>query len=712
MKKIALLLVLVLTVTFCFAGCDMVKLNTERDDSLIVADVKYNDLTDTVTKKELKTFFAQQGYFLIAYAGMSEEEAYKYCADALAQQKLTKLVAVSYLTEKKGLDKNIAVSDSTTINNLEVVVPTLFNSVLDVVERIEVIKDYNKQMQDLIDSLVKEIEQEQALNQEDTEEDKVEKPQEEEVENAPTVREPRPEAEKSEEFVPFDKLEKEEQSKLTEELKTLYRFEVKWVNEKEKHTANQKEAYTRMLTRLDKIGKTYDDLFNDFVNTAIVEKYKRESIEADRKALIDEVFATKKAEIIKNNKDAFEIKGADNKVQFIEDKYKSAIAGAEPVYYHPITADKNDKSKTTGYGYTFNILLKFDKDQEAILKDWQTIFNSDGKFTDEEKEQFENLKFKYAEQIKVTISNPKYNPSKECITPDKKDAKDKFKFHDCGDVNCPQRPFGFDGNSLVTGERYPIEVLPEAELEAVKKGYPYKEGEKEVFVSVFTVLNMINYDLTKVNEKYNAISYSLENEFNRQVELREVFTKWMYMVNDDPGMFSKDNARGYMVPKTGKSDFVESYTNQSRKLMGATIDKNEAIYNAEDVIYNETAKKHFVGNYTTKAISDTRANEVGKRLDGYKPMIAVSEFGIHIIMISEMPGFYQKDGVLMDNAPQTYGRDSYTTVEKTIKDTVKDVIERKVYADNMQSITDKYDEYVTVHEKVYKSLIKEPDKKK
>ncbi len=734
-KKIAILLLLVLVMTFAFAGCNMVTLDKEVDNNLVIANISYKGLTETVTKKELNDMFNTQGQLYIYYYGWSKERTYDFCADALAQQKLAKLKALDELcamhNEKFPNDKldpaSIKVVD--LLSFAEGTKPSfknIYSDILYVDERINILESYNKQINDAIDSIVKELEKEEELNkpEEDKPEGEEDKEEPKEEIDKPAIREPRPEEDKKPDDIKSDDERKEEgtfDDRVTK-LNGIKKFEIQWnidkneeqskidadkvaagndkdklkeVEERQAKLNRKVKALTELDKRLKKNGKSRDSLFEELINNMVVAHYRLVVVNNNKVAIdntVNNADSTKKDEIIKSNKTDFIISNitSNGRVdKFLPEKYEAAVKGEKPVYYHPIVNDPEKELGSAGFGFTFNILLNFNKNDAEILKQLKSKADQTGATVD--MDLYESKKLEFAKRIKVNISNPNYKPDGECASGiskadlDKKNAngeymyKDKYGYHKCDKVDCPLKPFGYDVKDSYGA------LLSAEEVKLIAEGYD---------VPVLTILKMINYDLSKIQK-----DTTITNPYDKQVKLREEFTKWIYKVNDDPGMFSNENARGYMVPKMGKSSFVDSYTDQARKLMGGVITDNKVTY--ANPTYAQ-GNKHFVGNYYTSEIKETATFE------NFMPMMAISEFGIHIIMISEMPGYYQDSNhILLDDAPFSYGRDSYTFVADSFKDEVRKYEESKVYEAEVTDLVKNYDKYVKLDKKKYESLYKD-----
>lgn len=177
--------------------------------------------------------------------------------------------------------------------------------------------------------------------------------------------------------------------------------------------------------------------------------------------------------------------------------YGTTIDGSiTSTVYHPVP----------GYGYVYNILLQFSDEQSAALK----ALTANGTVSDEVVEQYRN---NLAKEIKVNISNPDYDPDFEC--------------EGCAAVKA--------GTATECTET---------------KCKPYLDADKnldvqEVIARIFNEFNAVENDTTL-------------NDYQKFVKKREVAAKWIYLANDDPGMYdtNKNNAvsgggNGYLLTPEG-----------------------------------------------------------------------------------------------------------------------------------------------------------------
>lgn len=197
-----------------------------------------------------------------------------------------------------------------------------------------------------------------------------------------------------------------------------------------------------------------------------------------------------------------------------EANYKTAISSSlTNTVYHPTSEH--------GYGYVFNILFKFSDEQSTELKNF-TAGQPD-------KTIVEKYRAQLANKIEVMKSNPDYDPDEVCEECEKaqKDNKDPNKY--CTKEKCNARPYEVDGEGII------------------KK-----------------------YNVMEVIEK-------LKNELTGKSfeEQREIATQYVYMYNDDTGMYNTSsnnaitgNGNGYLIsPHETDKTYVEEFSKMGRELV-------------------------------------------------------------------------------------------------------------------------------------------------
>lgn len=181
--------------------------------------------------------------------------------------------------------------------------------------------------------------------------------------------------------------------------------------------------------------------------------------------------------------------------------------------YHPTSEH--------GYGYVFNILFKFSKDQSTELKNF-TAGQPD-------KTIVEKYRAQLANKIEVMKSNPDYDPDEVCEECEKaqKDNKDPNKY--CTKEKCNARPYEVDS-----------------------------EGN----IKKYNVMDVINELTAKLDA---ATSFEAK---------REIAAQYVYMVNDDTGMYNTSsnnaitgNGNGYLIsPHEDDKTYVEEFSKRAEIL--------------------------------------------------------------------------------------------------------------------------------------------------
>mgnify|MGYP000030782716 FL=1 len=200
-----------------------------------------------------------------------------------------------------------------------------------------------------------------------------------------------------------------------------------------------------------------------------------------------------------------------------EANYKAAISSSlTNTVYHPTSEH--------GYGYVFNILFKFSDEQSTELKNF-TAGQPD-------KTIVEKYRAQLAEKIEVMKSNLDYDPDEVCEDCEKaqKDNKDPNKY--CTKEKCNARPYEVDSDGII------------------KK---------------YNVMDVINELTTKLEDPEN-------NTFEKK---REIATQYVYMYNDDPGMYNTSsnnaitgNGNGYLIsPHETDTTYVEEFSKKGRELV-------------------------------------------------------------------------------------------------------------------------------------------------
>lgn len=325
-----------------------------------------------------------------------------------------------------------------------------------------------------------------------------------------------------------------------------------------------------------------------------------------------------------------------------EANYKSAISSSlTNTVYHPTSEH--------GYGYVFNILFKFSNEQSTELKNF-TAGQPD-------KTIVEKYRAQLANKIEVMKSNPDYDPDEVCEECEKaqKDNKDPNKY--CTKEKCNARPYEVDS-----------------------------EGN----IKKYNVMDVINELTAKLDA---ATTFEAK---------REIAAQYVYMVNDDTGMYNKSSnnaitagGNGYLITPKGKnSSFVAEFTTLGRALINGESD-------IEGVAYDELKNKGYDIN--------------GKGLGAYG--WCVTDYGIHFMFVSYIPYDTTVSDVKDDLIPLDYivyyGReDDENDKNKTLRDVIVADLKSKntearyqIAAQN--AIAANKDNSISRNKKVWEKTVKE-----
>lgn len=382
------------------------------------------------------------------------------------------------------------------------------------------------------------------------------------------------------------------------------------------------KALNELKKQLADNYKSYDYYLNSAYETQLISKYKRELVKDFNPD--DTAIRAEYERYVSLNKEKFSIETEAN--------YKNAISSSlTNTVYHPTSEH--------GYGYVFNILFKFSDEQSTELKNF-TAGQPD-------KTIVEKYRAQLANKIEVMKSNPDYDPDEVCEECEKaqKDNKDPNKY--CTKEKCNARPYEVDENGDI--KKYKVfDVIGE-------------DGE----IAEHGVIN----DLIRELEK--ATSFEAK---------REIATKYVYMVNDDPGMYNTSsnnaitgNGNGYLIsPHEDDKTYVEEFSKKGRELVNNGL-----------------------GSY------------------GW----CVTDYGIHFMFVSYIPYDTTVSGVADDLIPLKYivyyGReDDENDKNKTLRDVIVQDLKSKntearyqIAAQN--AIAANKDNSISRNKKVWEKTVKE-----
>ncbi len=330
MKKRIVCMILILAFALSvFSGC-ILPVNTGRDLKQTIATVEYKGNVATITKLDAVQSFYTYGASYVQNYGMTEEDAFMYVIEQLANRKLLVLDAIDRGVVKG--DNGAAVKwDNANNGFLKASLPAA------IVNQAQ--QEVNEQIEEIYKKYVETVNEEYAEDEEETEEEETE----EEDEDERTVR-PLPVLDEEE--------EEEDYSETVDSwLNKTFNYETDW----EEYGAISKNVARIAFNRVKKLFE--DQYFVsgtvEIENIFLQSQYEQIIVEKLQESLLDGVKPTdaqvvaRYAENLKKNEATF---SAD------EAAYASAFGANQVLYYHP----------ETGYATVKHVLLSF---EEADLED-------------------------------------------------------------------------------------------------------------------------------------------------------------------------------------------------------------------------------------------------------------------------------------------------------------------------------------------------------
>ncbi len=457
--------------------------------------------------------------------------------------------------------------------------------------------------------------------------------------------------------------------------------------------SNMKSALNSLKKNLESNFTDYDYFLNQQIETRIIAKYQ----DAIQKTITisDEEIAARYTKLV----------DTDINKYIDEDTYASAMSNNTFSMYHTNKDYFNVKS----------ILLKFDDAQSTVLGYIKSIEGEEVakqyrqkvafgtlESTDKYYELFKNAEDEkdYTGGIKVNVSNPDYD----------------------------------------------------SEVDELAKAYTDKGIDMNVILYAMAddIANKVDAMMTAASAK--GITDPQQLEAIEHYAKVGAFTDWIYLVNDDSGMFSNDS---YAVSRDGRAtSCVEEYTVLARELYksgidatavavtGSAFDSKSLTYSGETAILQGANGK--IANINSILATSRVANdeEISTDIytlttaDGNEISYIINDYGIHIVMVVSAPieddasveeviedgnvvGYKNKlDKIYSADVKVTYVKDeegndteeieSFEVEIKTIRDYIQDILLQEGSNDvltknQMELFAD--ESKISKNDKVYNKLI-------
>ncbi len=616
MKKrlIALLVIVVMLAAFVFTcvSCStgIFSKDEERDYYQVIATVTYGDLSKDIYKGQLATYVNSYGSTYQSNYNMTIDQIVEYFYNTLTRSALLTLYAKYYVYEqaKAGVAEYAYIDTTKNINELSDA------DFVSLQERVYSIDQTNDDFMSSYESILSNLTKSEDEEEEETDEDAL---------DPRTVR-----TYDEEDTSVFDKdlkctalaaiygiqYQNYTYGDITEDFikNTLHEESVdaflakldvfNVISEKikaETDTSKKKDMKSALKTLRENMSKSYssyDWFYEDNLNSCVVNDLKDGLKKSESST--DAQINARYAKLI-----------VDNLANVDEDTYSSAISGST---FMPVNASQS-------YVGVKSILLKFSDEQSAVLTALKSIYSAN-----------EDLVAQLRDDMAL------------------------------GNANATLETYlGADNNK---GIKVNISnAFYDADEDKIEDAYTDKDVNYAVvlYVMANSVANITNEIVTKYTDSdaYKALSAQEQQTALAIVTYSakvEAFTQWMYLVNDDSGMFSNET---YTITPDGKdSNYVEEYTVLARKLAqqdigsyvsnsyaGATditktvnYTEGSAAYIVENKtlrIYEEDAQSTTTATEPLKAVVYTAVTEEGNALS-----FIVNDYGIHVIIVAEKYG--------------------------------------------------------------------------
>lgn len=408
--------------------------------------------------------------------------------------------------------------------------------------------------------------------------------------------------------------------------------------------------------------------------------------------------------VVKKNKQTFSGSNADS-------AYSSALTGSlDSTYFHTSTEDS--------YGFVINILLKLDDDSLKVLTDMC-------KANPANSEAIKIVRNRLISDMEIRISNPKYKSS-EIV---KDENGDEIKLRD--PMTDPANPY----NNVGKTENKDYQVEGGNNYNQILSFVKNEDGEFEIKFNA-TEHPAMAYMLEKVpafdKDGKVGIIHQIHNSLNQVMNfvdagelskqqgvywLRQVATKWLYLVGDDSGAVtdsSNNNGLGYLITPEGKdSGYLEDFTKYARDLVkkGTGAFATDAI-GADTFLGAVAADGTMAGNGVAYVVADSF---IGNGTTNFDNAYA----GVFVLLNSYTAwdeSYYGKELPSDGTLPLDYimsvskDEDDNKTIKQLIEDSILEAKKTAAYNLDVNTMGLEYmDKAITYYEKTYKSLWKNKD---
>ena len=365
--------------------------------------------------------------------------------------------------------------------------------------------------------------------------------------------------------------------------------------EDEQARKNMNTALSQLRDNIESSFRDYSYYLNSQYETRILEKY-REALGGELPEITDEEFQSRYQRMVNVNIGSY----------VDEESYASALGSSSDILFH----------KTKGYSQVRSILLGFSDDQKSALDTIEALVGSNEEAlaayravlalgTDIAGDMPSEFASLADLGIKVNVSNPDYDADTD-----------------------------------------------ELSAAYTDKGVDYK-------VVLYAMANDIaaKADKAVAAAQASGITDATQLQLVRQYATDEAITDWIYLVNDDDGMFDSDSY--VLSPDGSASSYVEEYTVLGRALTEKGINSTAIVPTAEfeskaaleytpaegqeptEILAQADGKTYEISYETVKS-EDENGEELSTTVytlrteEGNDISFIVNDYGIHVIYVKDI----------------------------------------------------------------------------
>lgn len=477
-------------------------------------------------------------------------------------------------------------------------------------------------------------------------------------------------------------------------------------------------------------GKTLVSVLKDYINEGLSEMENnlknnlyKESVEecynyylnaqyqsllvARLKRMIGDSASVTEAEI----EAEFNAQVAKNKETFAgsDSSYESALTSTlNKTYYHP--ADDQ------GYGFVINILFKLGAEDMKVLNDM-------AKNNPENVEAILLTRNRLISKMTAHVSNPKYDA--DAVVEDA-DGK-KIELRD--PMTDAKNPYNNVGKVADTkyqvegGNNYNRILSFEKNAETGKYEIKFNATEHPAMAYLMNEVPVFDTDdqVGLIHQIHNSLKQVKDANLSKEETvywLREVATKWAYLVSDDSGATNKDsnnNGLGYLVSPEGKdSKFLTDFTDYARKLVAAGTGAYSDGTVSDDMFKGNLVNGEFKGNNKAFVVADSLVNGAEKATannDAYAGVFVLLNSYTVYDASNIKTGSSQTlvDGKLPMDYVMTFAKnaDDVKTLHDVIHDTILEAKKNDLYNSEVNTMVSAKKDGIEYFDKVIKQLYKD-----